>query len=147
MRSLAIVACLVSPLALGMTASAGDEDPVRRVISSDAQPDRQINASVVDVNNSCAHYQALGFEASADCDTCNLVVMTREGVRITLWPDPAGSGVSPRHFDVTVTSEVDVDTLYDTGAEFTPSAERPGCQTVTDLDGYAVDVCAQRPTS
>lgn len=107
----------------------------------------QINLPVRDVNQACKHYSTLGFEANKDCETCHLVVVKREGVRMTLWPDVEGAGVDPRHLDVVVTSNVDAAALTKLGAEITPSTERPGCQTVTDADGYQVDVCFERPVS
>lgn len=107
----------------------------------------QLNVPVRDVNQACKHYSALGFEANKDCETCHLVVVTREGVRMTLWPDVEGAGVDPRHLDVVVTSKVDAAALTELGAEISPSIERPGCDTVADADGYEIDVCSQRPVS
>ena len=102
----------------------------------------QINVPVRDVNQACKHYSALGFDANKDCETCHLVVMTRDGVRMTLWPDVEGAGVNPRHLDVVTTAYVDTRAVSDFGAQITPSLVNPGCQTVTDADGYQVDVCS-----
>ena len=130
---------LVSLLAVG-TAFSSTAD-------TNEQSFVQLNVPVRDVNQACKHYSALGFDANKDCETCHLVVVSREGVRMTLWPDVEGAGVDPRHLDVVVTSRVNKRALRKLGAEITRSSERPGCDTVTDADGYQIDVCAQRPVS
>lgn len=103
---------------------------------------QQLNVSVRDVNQACKHYSALGFEANKDCETCHVVVMTRDGVRMTLWPDVEGAGVNPRHLDILAPSMPDANMLSDFGASIAPSITRIGCSTVTDADGYQVDVCS-----
>ena len=103
---------------------------------------QQINVPVRDVNQACKHYSALGFEASKDCETCKLVVMTREGIRMTLWPDVEGAGIQPRHLDITAPVLPAAQALNEFGASAAPSSLRAGCSTVTDADGYQVDVCS-----
>lgn len=125
---------LVSVLAAGSVfstaAAANEQSPI------------QLNVPVRDVNQACKHYSALGFDANKDCETCHLVVMTRDGIRMTLWPDVEGAGVDPRHLDIVVTDPVDVRGLADFGASVAPSSLKAGCQTVTDADGYQVDICS-----
>lgn len=103
---------------------------------------KQLNVPVRDVNLACKHYSALGFEASKDCETCKMVVMTGEGVRMTLWPDVEGAGVQPRHLGIIAPSLPTAGTLVDLSADAAPSSMQAGCTTVTDADGYQVDVCS-----
>ena len=125
---------LVSLLAAGFVLSGHS--------AASEQSVQQLNVSVRDVNQACKHYSALGFEANKDCETCHVVVMTRDGVRMTLWPDVEGAGVQPRHLDITATILPAAQTLEGYGASVAPSATRAGCSTVTDADGYQVDVCS-----
>ena len=125
---------LVSLLAAGSVFSGSS--------AASEQSVQQLNVSVRDVNQACKHYSALGFEANKDCETCHVVVMTRDGVRMTLWPDVEGAGVQPRHLDITAPVLPTAQTLEGFGARSAPSALKAGCSTVTDADGYQVDVCS-----
>ena len=124
---------LVSCLAIG-SAFAGS------AIASE-QSLQQLNVSVRDVNQACKLYSALGFEANKDCETCHVVVMTRDGVRMTLWPDVEGAGVLPRHLNIVAPNLPAANVLTGFGASVAPNSARAGCSTVTDADGYQVDVC------
>ena len=125
---------LVSLLAAGSVFSGSS--------AASEQSVQQLNVPVRDVNQACKHYSALGFEANKDCETCHVVVMTRDGVRMTLWPDVEGAGVQPRHLDITAPVLPAAQTLEGFGAHSAPSALKAGCSTVTDADGYQVDVCS-----
>ena len=61
------------------------------IAAASEQSVQQLNVPVRDVNQACKLYSALGFEANKDCETCHVVVMTRDGVRMTLWPDVEGA--------------------------------------------------------
>ena len=125
---------LVSCLAAGSVFSGSS--------AASEQSVQQLNVSVRDVNQACKHYSALGFEANKDCETCHVVVMTRDGIRMTLWPDVEGAGVQPRHLNITAAVLPATQTLEGYGASVAPSSLQMGCSTVTDADGYQVDVCS-----
>ncbi len=112
------------------------------IAAASEQSVQQLNVPVRDVNQACKLYSALGFEANKDCETCHVVVMTRDGVRMTLWPDVEGAGVQPRHLDIVAPTAPAPQVLTDFGATLAPSSTRTGCSTVTDADGYQVDVCS-----
>lgn len=111
------------------------------ISAASEQSIQQLNVSVRDVNQACKLYSALGFEANKDCETCHVVVMTRDGVRMTLWPDVEGAGVQPRHLGIAAPNLPAAQILSDFGASAAPSSQA-GCSTVTDADGYQVDVCS-----
>ena len=129
MRLLFVSALMLSSVSAGMA-------------SASEQTLQQLNVSVRDVNQACKLYSALGFEANKDCETCEVVVMTGDNVRMTLWPDVEGAGVQPRHLDIVAPNMPASQILSEFGAHIAPSAARVGCSTVTDADGYQLDVCS-----
>ena len=130
---------LVSLLAAG-SVFAGDS-------AASEQSVQQLNVPVRDVTQACKLYSALGFEANKDCETCEFVVLTHDGIRMTLWPDVEGAGVQPRHLDIVAPVLPATERLSELDASVAPSSDRAGCWMVTDADGYQVDVCPPPQTS